>query len=140
MKMRVLAVSVLLLTLLAGSGCSVFGTPRAALDGTEWVLVSWAASPPDPTGFRITAAFADGRVGGSSGVNSYGASYRTGLGGRFAVGEVSSTLMAGPEPAMRAEAAYLDLLKKARGYVLGEERLALVDGDGNELLVFAPAR
>lgn len=122
------------------TGCSVVGGSRQALDGTEWVLTSWSDSTQDPTAFRITARFSDGQVGGTSGVNAYGAPYRTGFGGRFSVGEVSTTLMAGPEPAMRAEATYVRLLGEARAYALGEDRLALLDADGSELLVFAPAR
>ena len=52
-------------------------------------------------------------------------------------GPLVSTEMAGPEPAMRAEGAYLTLLGQARSYRVDAGRLTLFDGDGNESLIFA---
>jgi heat shock protein HslJ len=48
--------------------------------------------------------------------------------------------MAGPEPAMRAEGAYMTLLGQARSYELTEGRLTLFDEGGNESLIFEAAR
>ena len=47
--------------------------------------------------------------------------------------------MAGPEPAMRAESGYLQLLGQARAYERSDGRLTLYDAGGNELLGFAAA-
>jgi heat shock protein HslJ len=44
--------------------------------------------------------------------------------------------MAGPEPAMRAEGAYLTLLGQARSYRVEADRLTLFDAGGNESLFF----
>lgn len=112
---------------------------RAALDGTSWDLVAWPVSDLDPGDFTITAEFADGRVGGTSAVNHYGGAYRTGPGNTFSVGEIEQTLMAGPEPAMRAEAAYIELLRSAESYRLNGTTLTLFDGSGAESLVFETA-
>ena len=70
-------------------------------------------------------------------VNSYGASYEAGDDGSLSIGSISATEMAGPEPAMQAEATYLELLQRVRAYKVGDGELTLLDGNGNELLIFA---
>jgi heat shock protein HslJ len=79
------------------SGC---GRGQAALDGTQWQLMEWTLSSLDAQEFDITAEFADGTISGHSGVNSYGGPYASGPGRAFSVGQIVSTEMAGPEPAM----------------------------------------
>ena len=129
------ALSILLLTM---SGCTLFGD-RASLDGTTWRLTEWTVSSLDPQDFTITAQFEDGSVGGTSAVNSYGGEYRTGPGNDFSVGEIAQTLMAGPEADMRAEAAYIELLRAAASYRLNGTTLTLFDEGGNESLIFTAA-
>jgi heat shock protein HslJ len=124
------------LALIALVGCSRGGSP---LDGTEWRLAGWTLSSLSPADFRITAKFADGRISGSSGVNSYSGPYRLGSRHSFAAGPLASTEMGGPEPAMRAEGAYMTLLRQARSYELAEGRLTLFDEGGSESLIFEAA-
>ncbi|MFO7697061.1 MAG: META domain-containing protein [Anaerolineae bacterium] len=119
--------------LLAVAGCKSTG---ATLEGTSWKLVEWTLSPLNPADFDITTAFADGRISGTSAVNSYGGAYTEGPGDAFAVGDVAMTLMAGPEPAMRAEQAYHELLRGARSFALADTTLTLYDDSGNVSLVF----
>lgn len=107
------------------------------LDGTQWTLTEWSVSSLSPGDFRITATFADGQIHGHSGVNTYGGPYRLGAGHAFSVGPLASTEMAGPEPAMRAERAYMTLLGEAQSYRLAQGRLTLFDAGGNESLIFA---
>lgn len=107
-----------------------------SLDGTSWRLTEWTISSIDPAQVTITAKFADGQVGGSGGVNSYGGPYTAGPGDAFKVGAVTSTLMAGPEPAMRGETAYFALLGKTASYRIEGEKLTLFDANGNESLIF----
>lgn len=132
---RVLAV-VLLAMLSLAAGCS---SGSGQLDGTDWRLAQWTVSSLDPADFVLTAAFADERVSGSSGVNSYSGSYKTDSGGAFEMEEVSSTSMAGPEPAMRAESAFLTLLRQARSFTVAGGKLTLYDEGGNESLIFEPS-
>ncbi len=119
--------------LTAVTGCSPTG---ASLKETEWRLTGWTVSSIDPASVTITAKFADGQVSGNSGVNSYSGPYEAGAGDTFSAGPFASTLMAGPEPAMRAEAAYLALLGQAKSYKVIGARLTLFDGGGNESLSF----
>ena len=122
--------------LLGLAGCRA---PQASLNGTAWTLTGWPLSSKRPDDFAITALFEDGRIGGHSGVNSYGAAYTLGPGDAFALGEIESTLMAGSAEDMQAEASYLELLRSAIRYSLSSDALILYDGDGNELLIYGVA-
>jgi heat shock protein HslJ len=127
------AVPVIVLASIALIG---FVPGRSELEGTQWRLAAWTLSSLSPGEFNITAEFADGQVGGHGGVNSYGGPYTLGPGNAFVVGSIVSTEMAGPEPAMRAEGAYLTLLGQARSYRVEADRLTLFDAGGNESLIF----
>ena len=127
-----------------GGGSSDDGSPAASpaagsLDGTQWLLSGWSVSSLDPADFTITAAFAEGQISGNSGVNSYSGPYTSGPGDAFSTGPLASTMMAGPEPAMRAESAYAKLLSEAVSYLVTPETLLLYDAGGNESLVFNAA-
>lgn len=126
----VVFVAALLTTLV---GCA---PKKSELDGSHWKLSGWTLSSLNPAEFTITAELSGGQISGSSGVNTYGGPYKSGSGNSFSVGELASTMMAGPEPAMRAESAYLTFLAQAGSYKLTGNTLTLYDQAGNELLVF----
>lgn len=132
---RVFAVALFALAA-AGSlaGCASAG---AELEGTSWTLTGWSMSSLEPSGYGITALFADGQVGGHGGVNSYGATYETGSGGSLKLDEITSTLMAGPEDANRAEQGYFGLLAQVRSYKLTDGTLTLFGEGENELLIYS---
>jgi heat shock protein HslJ len=69
-------------------------------------------------------------------VNTYRGSVVPGPGGSIAFGPMATTRMAGPEPAMRAEGNYLQLLASAKAYRVNGNRLTLYGSGRNELLVF----
>ena len=127
------AVPVIVLALIALIGCA---RGRSALEGTQWRLTEWTLSSLNPRDFDITAEFADGKISGRGGVNSYGGPYTLGSRQSFKVGSIASTEMAGPEPAMRAEDAYFTLLGQAHSYRVEAGRLTLFDAGGNESLIF----
>ena len=125
----------------AGCGSSSGGsgggsTSAASLAGTSWKLTGWSVSSQDPNDFTITAEFQDGRIGGTSAVNQYGGPYTAGDDGSFSVGELVSTMMAGPEPDMRAEQTYLKLLAEAKQFKVDGETLTLSDANGNGSLIY----
>jgi len=123
--------------LLTGAGCGASEETAAELDGSSWRLSGWSLSSLDPSDFTITAEFAGGGVGGTSAVNTYRGSYETGADGAFSVSEIASTMMAGPEPDMRAEQAYIELLDGAASCALEGDTLTLFDEGGNESLIFS---
>jgi len=117
-------------------GCDSGGS---RLEGTQWRLVGWTVSSIDPANVMITAEFAQDRLSGNSGVNSYSGPYKLGPGDTFAGGPFAGTLMAGPEPTMRAESAYLQLLGQAKSYKVSHGTLTLYEEGGNESLTFEAA-
>ena len=129
----VLAVLLIGTSLLVLVGCSANRNP---LDGTEWKLAGWSLNSLNPADFTITAKFTKEDISGSSGVNSYSGPYKLGARDAFSVGQIAGTLMAGPEPAMRAETAYLTLLGQASSYKVVDSKLILYDKGGNESLIF----
>jgi hypothetical protein len=130
---RTLGAVVLIAALIAVNGCAVGDSP---LDGTRWRLTGWTLSSLYPLDFTITAGFSEGRISGSTGVNAYGGPYTLGPGAVFSTGPLAVTLMAGSEPAMRVERAYLELLGQAKSYRLAGSRLTLYDQGGNDSLYF----
>jgi heat shock protein HslJ len=115
----------------SGGGSS---TDPAALTGTSWKLTAWSASSQDPNDFTITAEFIDGRIGGKSAVNQYGGPYTAMSDGSISFGDLVSTMMAGPEPDMKAEQTYLALLAKMSSFKVDGEQLTLTDGGSQELV------
>ncbi len=87
---------------------------RSELEATQWRLTEWTLSSLEPREFDITAEFADGQIGGHAGVNRYAGPYVIGSRHAFAVGPLASTEMAGPEPAILDEGAYLAPALNAR--------------------------
>jgi len=130
----VVLIAVWLIPLVGGS------SPSSSLDGTQWKLIGWALSSLKPADFTITAKFADGHISGHSAVNTYSGPCKLDLKGSFSAGALVGTQMAGPEPAMRAETAYLTLLGQAKSYKVVDGKLKLYDKGGNESLIFEAAR
>lgn len=118
----------------AQTGCS--SDAGGSLDGTNWKLTGWTLNSLNPADFTITAGFAAGKISGNSGVNSYSGPYAAGSDGSFSIGPLASTAMGGPEPAMRAESAYVTLLGQAASYKVSGSVLTLYDANGNESLIF----
>jgi heat shock protein HslJ len=131
--------ALVILTLAAGlvlAGCATGGS----LDGTSWRLSSWTVSSIDPAQVTITAKFAGGQMSGSGGVNTYSGPYKTGPGNAFAAGPLASTLMAGADPAQRAETAFFTMLGQAASYKVEDRTLTLFDEGGNPSLIFTKAK
>ena len=130
--------AVVITLLLLGAGCSS-SKEQPALDGSSWKLTSWAEPDPIPASATITADFADGKVSGSAGVNRYNAAVTSSTDGSFSIGKAATTMMAGPEDAMAAEAAYLKRLQAATSYAVNGDTLVINDADGQSSLTFTRA-
>ena len=122
-----------------GSGDGGGSTSAASLAGTSWKLTGWSVSSQDPNSFIITASSRTAASAGKSAVNTYGGPYEAGEDGSFTVGDLAATMMAGPEPDMRAETIYLQLLAEAKSYTVEGNTLTLSDANGNESLIYTAA-
>jgi heat shock protein HslJ len=118
-------------------------TPKAnsiAVEDAEWVLdtLGPAEMPAQiPAGIEITLQLnsADQNAGGSSGCNSYFASYEL-AGSSLTFSEIGSTLMACEEEGvMETEMAYLTALGQVSEYAVEEDTLTLTTED-NLVLFF----
>jgi heat shock protein HslJ len=104
-----------------------------ALEGAQWTLSASSVTQTDLTGLGILAKFDGKQMTGFSGVNSYTGAYTAGEDGSFKAGPLASTMMAGPEKEMAAEAAYLKLVEAARSFEVADGKLTLTTDDGTTL-------
>jgi len=111
----------------------------AELESGPWSLTGSSVSSADLGAAGITAQFDGKTVSGFSGVNQYTGPYTADTDGSFKVGKIAGTLMAGPEPLMRAESAYLKLLEGCDSFVVADGVLTLAT-DGNETLTYEKAK
>ena len=116
-----------------GGGGGASAHDPAALEGVEWMLVDSSAAEVDLTLAAITLIFDGKTAGGFSGINQYGAPYTAKDDGSLEIGEVASTLMAGPEPLMKVEGAYLELFAGCDGYRVEGDTLTLLAGKEESL-------
>ena len=108
----------------------------SALSSTTWVLNSINGKPilPETT---ITAEFSgDGRVAGTSGCNSYSATFETEA-NTISIGLGITTLQACPESIMQQETAYLAALDSAATFEIEGDTLTLLNVDGTAVATFS---
>ncbi len=113
------------------TGCAGAKEDPSMLEGREWKAVevreAGGGLVPVPADVTVSARFAEARVSGSGGVNSYGGAYTVSGSNQIAIGPVNATLMAGPEPAMSVESAYFAALETATRYRVTADTLELLD-------------
>ncbi|MBW6473239.1 MAG: META domain-containing protein [Anaerolineaceae bacterium] len=111
--------------------------PKAStsLEGTSWILVELYGQPTlsDTT---ITLNLNGDTLTGNDGCNHYGGSY-TSKGDSFSIGEdLMGTLMACEEAIMTQASDYTSALLKASKFNITDNRLHLLDQNGNSLAIF----
>jgi heat shock protein HslJ len=100
--------------------------------GKPWYLVGGMLEESPSS--DVTLTFEEKTVGGQGPVNSYSADYTATSTGGLTFGVFASTLMAGPDAEMAAEAELLATLDKVDGYTTVEAgELYLFEGDMNVL-------
>ena len=117
------------------------GTQIQTLDGGRWRLTEWQLENASPQDFDISLDFEKGRISGRSAVNRYMGGYQADGEGSFSTGMLAGTMMAGPEPAMKAEQDYRSLLQRANRFRIVENTLLLIEEKEDEeqiLLRFRP--
>jgi heat shock protein HslJ len=125
-----LTLAVILVTILLSScgGTSL----KDPLNNSAWVLTSIDnMSPLEKT--AVTVEFTEGKIGGSSGCNSYGGSYKV-KGEKITTDSIAMTLMACVDPEiMEQEQVFLGYLQDAQTYKLGDGHLQIFRSDGKNL-------
>jgi heat shock protein HslJ len=135
MKSRWLCVGGLGLLALAAAACAPRGG-AVTLQGTTWMLTALNGKAP-VAGSTITAVFDEtGKISGSSGCNSYTASYHV-SGSRLTIDQTVSTMMACEPRLMQQETAYLMALAATASYGLQGDQLSLKDASGAAILLYS---
>ena len=123
------ASAAILLLLLSACGGGSFSDP---LNNTSWKLTSINEAPPLANTF-ITVEFTEGKIGGSSGCNSYGGAYNA-SGKKITTDSIAMTLMACMDAGvMEQESAFLGILQNAQTFELTEGQLLIFSSDGKSL-------
>lgn len=115
-------------------------TDQRVLAGTDWRLVSLGPAGAETdvvTGTTVTAKFGeDGRVGGSTGCNSYGGTYDV-RGDTISIGRLISTKRAClDQNANEQERRFLAALEGANRFRLSSDRLTILSDRGRTVLNF----
>ncbi len=120
---------------MALAGCAA--SPAINLANTHWKLTAINGKPVQ-AGVAITLDFTDSTIGGFSGCNSYGGSYRLAGNQLTFPQSIVSTLMAcQDENIMALEATFTGALAKNPRVAAQNGRLTLTSSDGTTL-TFAP--
>ena len=118
-------------------------SPSTASRGNEWRLVKWLANGaetlmvPDSA---VTIAFDPaGKIAGSASVNRFAGTYRFDIDGRLEWPRAGFTLtkMAGPQPLMAQERAFLESLRRTTLYRVDGPQLVLESQSGATVLTFS---
>ncbi len=126
MNLKIFAVAAGVLALAA---CGDDTSKSESLKGNTFIADS------DGTPITITFASDEMRVNGQI-VNLYNGMYEV-SGDAIKFGPLATTMMMGPQDAMRAEREYLNFLETVEKYSLNDGTLTLVGPDGKEM-VFKP--
>lgn len=104
-----------------------------------WLLESLNRAPILP-GSRVYLEFANARVSGSAGCNSYDAPYRR-TADTLEVGDLATTKRSceQPEGVMEQEAAYVSALQNSAVYLVQDGQLVIENADGAEVLRYRAA-
>ena len=105
------------------------------LNETSWELLQITKRGKEqliPQNANITINFADNKINGNSGVNSYFGGYKI-KNNSILTANAATTLMAGPENLMKIEFEYLKLLQDSKTIKLNNNILILTTSDGKVL-------
>ncbi|WAI01921.1 META domain-containing protein [Methanogenium organophilum] len=121
-------------------GCTEEPMGGGDLTGTVWMLESYMNMDGSMTESLatapVTAEFADGSVGGTSGCNTYTAAYVTDGQSLTVEMPVVTMMYCGESGVMDQESRYLSLLRTAAGYMVSGDQLTITDSSGQEILVY----
>ena len=123
------------------AGCSLAQDERDELAervyDRNWVVSQVLGTPAAPGVIATLLIEDDGKVSGNAGCNGF---FGSAIIDKNAIsfGNLGTTRMACPEPAMGQEDRMLAALDSTRGYRLDAQELVLLDADGNPVLRFSP--
>ena len=139
--MPIRRLAVLLALALVVVACSPGSGSGGELQGTNWILRSYANGGTleiVPEAFYADAQFTGARVDGFGGCNDYGALARA-SGRSLLISQVHSTQMACNDAVMTFEATYLSVLHESRFFGVRANTLTIFGSGGQTILVYDAA-
>jgi heat shock protein HslJ len=118
------------------------GSASTGSHGIEWRLVKWVANGAEKlivADSAVTIAFdPSGKIAGNASVNRFSGTYRFDIDGRLEWPRAgfSLTRMAGPQPLMAQERAFLESLRRTTQYRVDGQQLVLESQSGATVLTF----
>jgi heat shock protein HslJ len=134
----VLAVLVTMAALLSGCGGAVNAPNAATMLEGSWKLATLNGAAADAT-VPSTLTMNGGKANGNAGVNQFNGSYDAPSDGVLTFGELATTMMAGPDNAMKQEQDFLKALADTKKFTTEDGALVLMDGDDAKLAVLKAA-
>jgi len=129
------SVAVLAVSAATAVATSSRATAASSLPGKIWVLGSLVGKAP-LKGTELTSEFtAKRRVSGSAGCNRYAGTYKV-SGSTIRISPLATTRKACTEPIERQEIAFLNILSRARSFVVSGATLTLKSAGGQGLATF----
>lgn len=126
----------LIVPLLLIAACGLLSS-EDPLAGTKWQMETLNGQNSLP-GSVVTLEFADQRLSGSAGCNSFGAGYQI-KGEEIIIDAVAMTEMAcADEGVMSQESTYTRLLGEAKKFSVSDTELVFFNANGDPLLTFIP--
>jgi heat shock protein HslJ len=127
------------LMLLTALSCASPSSATEKLEGVTWVLKSYgdAANPTmSISSHEPTLTFNKDKmtISGSSSINSFGGNYAVN-GSKLTTSKIMQTLMAGAEPLMSQETAFMKILQSVQSFKVEAGQLTITGPDG--ILVFS---
>ncbi len=132
------AVLVALVSLLSGCG-GADNAPNAPtmLEGS-WTLVTLNGAAADAA-VASSLTMNEGTANGNAGVNTFNGSYDAPSDGVLTFGALATTMMAGPDNAMKQEQDFLKALADTKKFTTEDGGLVLMDGSDAKLAVLEAA-
>ena len=134
----VAAVLVALVALVSGCGGNDEAVNSPAMVEGTWNLVTLHGSAADAT-VPTTMSLNEGQATGNAGVNTFNGPYKAPSDGVLTFGTLASTMMAGPENAMKQEQDFLKALADTKKFTTDNGNLVLMDDNETKLAAFKPA-
>lgn len=107
------------------------------LEGS-WKLETLNGAPADPA-VASTLTMNDGKANGNAGVNQFNGDYNAPSNGVLTFGTLATTMMAGPDNAMKQEQDFLKALADTKKFTTEDGALVLMDDSETKLAVLKPA-
>ena len=134
----VAAVLVALVALVSGCGGDDDAVNAPTMLEGSWSLVTLGDAAADPA-VPTTLSLNNGQATGNAGINTFNGPYSAPSDGVLTFGTLASTMMAGPDNAMKQEQDFLAALGATKKFTTDNGNLVLMDDSEAKLAVLKPA-